>query len=83
VRVPAVNPCAIHGVRPSVVHAACIRGDRMLNGKQYFESFPDEEPAPLECGTETKCPSSLTAELRSALEDLKKYFQQFLSGVAE
>jgi hypothetical protein len=55
----------------------------MLNGKQYFASFPDEEPVPLECGKEAKCPTSLTAELHSALEELKKYFQEFLSGVAE
>ena len=55
----------------------------MLNGQQYFESFPDERPPSLKGAEEPKCPSALTAELQAALEELKKHFAQFLAGVAE
>ena len=80
---PAANPCAIHSVRPSVAYAACIRGERMLNSKEYFDSFPDEKPAPLERGEDSRSPTCLTAELHAALEELSKYFQQFLSKAAQ
>ena len=54
-------------------------GKRMLNGKEYFDSFPDEKPALLERGEDQGNASCLTAELQAALEDLSKYFQEFLS----
>ena len=55
----------------------------MLNGKKYFDSFPDETPAFWEGDGDQKNPTCLTAELHAALEELKKYFQQFLNTVAE
>ena len=65
-------------------HAVCIRGEaRMLDGKKYFDSFPDEAPADWGRGEDKPVPSSLTAELRAALEELKKYFEQFLGTVTE
>jgi len=82
VRVPVANPCAIHGTQPSVVHAACIRGERMLNGEEYFDSFPDEKPAPLERGEDQSNATCLTAELQAALEELSKYFEEFLRAAA-
>ena len=55
----------------------------MLNGKKYFVSFPDEAPADWEPRQDDKSPTCLTAELHAALEELKKYFEQFLSTAAE
>jgi hypothetical protein len=55
----------------------------MLDGKKYFDSFPDEAPADWQRGEEQQNPSSLTAELRAALEELKKYFEQFPGTVTE
>ena len=68
---------------PRSISCACIRGQRMLNGIEYFDSFPDEAPAPLESlgiPNEAIC---LTAELRAALEELRKYFEQFQTQTAE
>ena len=55
----------------------------MLDGKKYFESFPDEAPEPLDRDKDHENPTGLTAELLAALEELKKYFQNFLGAVAE
>jgi hypothetical protein len=55
----------------------------MLNGKEYFVSFPDETSAPLERCDNHNYATCSTAELRAALEELRKYFEQFLSQVAE
>ena len=82
-RVPAVNPCAIQSVQPSIARSRASGGERMLNGKKYFDSFPDEQPASSERGADQKSPTCLTAELRAALEELDKYFQQFRTTVAE
>ena len=54
-----------------------------MDGKKYFESFPDEAPEHWERDTGQENPSGLTAELLAALEELKKYFQNFLGAVAE
>jgi hypothetical protein len=84
VAVPVVNPCAIQGAQPSIHrYAVCIRGERMLDGQKYFDSFPDEASAYGERGDDQKNPPRLTAELLAALEELKKYFQQFLGTVTE
>jgi hypothetical protein len=58
-------------------------GKRMLDGKKYFDSFPDEQPASSERGVDQQSQPCLTAELRAALEELDKYFQQFRNTVAE
>ena len=55
----------------------------MLNGKEYFVSFPDETTAPLKRCDNQNTGSCSTAELRAALEELRKYFEQFLCQVAE
>ena len=55
----------------------------MLNGKKYFDSFPDEAPADSERGEVDKNSTCLTVELQAALEELEKYFEQFLKTVAE
>jgi hypothetical protein len=79
--VAIVNPCAIQSAQPSVPYR--IRGERMLDGKKYFESFPDEAPDYLAHDKDEKNPPGLTAELLAALEELKKYFQNFLGAVAD
>ena len=55
----------------------------MLDGKRYFESFPDEAPDYLAQHKVRPAPAGLTAELLAALEELKKYFQNFLDAVAD
>jgi hypothetical protein len=55
----------------------------MFDGQTYFESFPDERPDSPERGEDPKNPPRLTAELVAALEELKKYFQEFLDTVSE
>ena len=55
----------------------------MLNGKEYFDAFPDEAPAPLaRCGDYGNA-ICVTPELRTALEELRKYFEQFLIQAPE
>ncbi len=57
----------------------------MLDGKKYFDSFLDEAPVywELDRDKDHENPSCLTSELLAALEELKKYFQNFLGAVAE
>ena len=55
----------------------------MLDGQKYFASFPDEQTDFCKSLAVQKSPPRLTAELRAALEELKKYFQQFLGAVAD
>ena len=55
----------------------------MLNGKEYFVSFPDETPPPVGGCDNQNSTTGVTVELRAALEELQKYFEQFLSQAAE
>ena len=58
------------------------RVERMLDGQKYFASFPDEQTEFCKGAEAPKSPPGLAAELRAALNELKKYFQRFLGTVA-
>jgi hypothetical protein len=54
-------------------------GDIMLDGKQYFGSFPDETPQPPKDSPEPGKASFLTPGLRAALEQLDRELRSFLN----